>query len=79
MKIDHYEIRGLLEDVFQNSEIPEPIFDLKIDDFPEWDSLGNFNLILAFEEKYGVQFDLDEMSNLRSVAAIMAAIEAKRC
>ena len=44
-------------------------------DFDEWDSLGNFNLILAIETQYEIQFDMDELENLTSIASITKAIE----
>lgn len=77
MNINQDEIRELLIDVFANSQISEPILDLKMDDIAEWDSMGNFNLLLAVEEKYGVQFDLDEMSDIRSVSSLVKALEKK--
>ena len=40
-------LRELMQQTFKNSLIPEDISNLKMGDFDEWDSLGNFNLILA--------------------------------
>lgn len=68
-------LRDILKKTFKNSVIPEEIKDLKMGDFDEWDSLGNFNLILAVETQYEIQFNMDELENLTSIAAIERAIE----
>ena len=75
--IDSNLLRNSLLETFANSEIPTIIDDLKIGDFEEWDSLGNFNLLLDLEKKLGIQFNLDEMANIRSIADIKSAINSK--
>lgn len=69
------DLRDILIKTFNNSVIPEEIKDLKMGDIDEWDSLGNFNLILAVETQYEIQFNMDELENLTSIAAIEEAIE----
>lgn len=68
------ELRDLLQNTFRNSSIPDEISDLKMGDFDEWDSLGNFNLILAIEQKFQIQFDINDMENLNSVREIQLGI-----
>ena len=63
-------LRQILVDTFNNTNIPENIDDLKIGDFEEWDSIGNFNLILAVEQKYGVRFDISNLDKIKSVKDI---------
>tara|TARA_B100001559_G_scaffold244758_1_gene207828 strand:- start:127 stop:354 length:228 start_codon:yes stop_codon:yes gene_type:complete len=63
-------LRQILVDTFTNTNIPENIDDLKIGDFEEWDSIGNFNLILAVEQKYGVRFDISNLDKIKSVKDI---------
>ena len=75
--IDSNLLRNSLLETFANSEIPTIIDDLKIGDFEEWDSLGNFNLLLDLEKKLGIQFNLDEMANIRSIADIKSAMNSK--
>ena len=69
------DLRDILIKTFNNSVIPEEIKDLKMGDIDEWDSLGNFNLILAVETQYEIQFNMDELENLNSIAAIEEVIE----
>ena len=63
-------LRQILIDTFTKSNIPENIDDLKIGDFEEWDSIGNFNLILAVEQKYKVQFDIENLDKIKSIKDI---------
>ena len=44
---------------------------MKIGDLDEWDSLGNLNLLLAVEEFFNVKFDVEQMSNIKSVSDII--------
>lgn len=67
-------LREILKDIFKNSSIPDDITNLKMGDFDEWDSLGNFNLILAVEQKFKIQFDMDDIENMNSVRAILIGI-----
>ena len=69
------DLRKILIDTFKNSSIPEDITDLKMGDFEEWDSLGNFNLILAVEKCFQIQFDIDDMENITSVKDIERRLE----
>ena len=68
-------LRDVLIRTFKNSLIPEDIQDLKMGDFDEWDSLGNFNLILALESEFQIQFDMDDLERLTSISEIQKAID----
>ena len=68
-------LRQILIDVFPNSSIPEDIDKLKIGDFEEWDSLGNFNLILAVEQKFGVRFNMEDLEKLTSIEKIQQTLK----
>lgn len=67
-------LRDILKQTFKNSEIPGDISQLNMGDIEEWDSLGNFNLILAVESHYQIQFDMDELETLTSASAIQRAV-----
>ncbi|WP_270827949.1 acyl carrier protein [Aeromonas sp. Y318-1] len=45
--------------------------------FPEWDSLGHFNLLLLVEQHYGVRFEPNELVELKSLANIQQALQSK--
>jgi acyl carrier protein len=63
-------LRQILIEVFSKSIIPEEINTLKMGDLKEWDSLGNFNLILAIEQKYGIRFKIEDLDKLTSIKEI---------
>ena len=68
-------LRQILIDTFTKSNIPENIDDLKMGDFEEWDSIGNFNLILSVEQKYKVQFDMENLDKIKSIKDIKKFLE----
>jgi acyl carrier protein len=39
-----------------------------------WDSLQHLNLILALEERFGIQFAVDEITSVDSYASIVALV-----
>ncbi len=69
------DLKKILIETFRNSSIPDNIDHLKMGDLEEWDSLGNFNLILAIEQKAGIQFDFDQLENLNSISEIRKALD----
>ena len=40
-----------------------------------WDSMQHLNLVLAIEEKFGVQLDPEDMEEMKNVGAIVALVE----
>lgn len=51
--------------------------DTRRDDVAEWDSLSHIRLLTAIEASFGVQFDLEEIVNMTSVAAIVDLLYEK--
>ena len=68
-------LRDILIDTFKNSSIPADINNLKMGDFNEWDSLGNFNLIMAVERIYQLHFDIECIEKMTSVSEINKEID----
>lgn len=71
MKVDEKIIRDLMIKTFPDSTVPDNISLLNIGDLEDWDSLGNFNLLLAIEEWYQVRFNIDQMESIKSVRDIV--------
>jgi acyl carrier protein len=44
------------------------------EDFDEWDSLSNVNLMVATEMRFGVRFKTSEVEGLKNVGELMALI-----
>ncbi len=69
------ELREIFCKTFPNTTIPKNIEKMKVGDLDEWDSLGNLNLLLAVEEFFNVKFDVEQMSNIKSVSDIINNLE----
>lgn len=65
------KLRNVLISTFPTSSIPDDISELKLGDIPEWDSLGNFNLLMAIEEDFDIRFSVEDMSSLKSIRLIL--------
>lgn len=68
------ELHFILKKTFPLAKIPNEIESLKMGDLIEWDSLGNFNLLLEIEQHYGIRFSIDEISEIKSINAINKAL-----
>ena len=49
----------------------------KLLDYEEWDSIGNFNILLACEEKFNIKFTANEFSKLKSFKEILTVVKKK--
>jgi acyl carrier protein len=71
------EVRRLVSDVFN-----QPVEKVDARSSPStieaWDSIRHLNLVLAVEEKFGVQFSPDELEAMGSVGKICELVESKR-
>lgn len=76
--LDIKNIENIFYEVFNLKKFPKKFEDLKFEDFKEWDSLGNFNLLLAVEDFYNVRFTTEEIENIRSVKQLMNALNSKQ-
>jgi len=40
-----------------------------------WDSMQHLNLVLAIEEKFGVQLDPEDIEKMKNIGAVAAVVE----
>jgi acyl carrier protein len=40
-----------------------------------WDSIQHLNLVLAIEEKFGVQLDPEDIEQMKNIGAVVALVE----
>tara|TARA_B100000767_G_scaffold270884_1_gene295448 strand:- start:1370 stop:1618 length:249 start_codon:yes stop_codon:yes gene_type:complete len=59
-----------LKKTFTKSKIPKKINKLKIGDLSQWDSLGNFNLLLEIEKIFNCRIDTKSFNKIKSVKDI---------
>lgn len=66
----------LREAVLRALRIPAQRYraDLKLGDLEEWDSLGHLELIAQIEASFGMTFELDDIPQLDSLAAIRSRL-----
>jgi acyl carrier protein len=67
MKIIDKKILEALKKTFPKSKIPKKIDNLKIGDLKDWDSLGNFNLILEIEKIFDQRFSTKIFNQIKSI------------
>ncbi len=70
-------IKKILQEIFSKSKIPNDISKLKMGDIKEWDSLGNFNLLLAIESEFKIKFSMKEISEIKSIKSLEHYLKKK--
>ena len=71
-----YRLQKILRDVFDDPALAvTPEFSMK--NYPDWDSVATVHIVLAAEEEFGIRFTTDEVAGIKSVANLLAVIEAR--
>ena len=70
------QVRGLASDIFG-----VPSGKLSANSSPEtvesWDSVQHLNLVLAVEERFGIQLDPEEIERMKTIGEIAAMVDKK--
>ncbi len=61
------DIFGISADKITPESSPETI--------ENWDSMQHLNLVLAIEEKFGVQLEPEDVEQMKSIGAVAALVE----
>lgn len=68
------QVRGVASDIFG-----VPTEKITAESSPEtienWDSMQHLNLVLAIEEKFGVQLDPEDIEQMKNIGAVAALVE----
>ena len=64
----------IIADCFQ-MKADEITMDLSAGDIPQWNSVGQINLIATLEDKLKIEFPIDELFELNNVQAIVDSAE----
>ena len=70
------DLQDLFVEIF-GVERPAIALDTAQGDFPEWDSVGHLNLMLALEASFDVRLDVQDLQTLTSVSAILEFLESR--
>ncbi len=74
----HDRLVAVLRRQFPTAAFDDSMPDLALGAFPQWDSLGHFNFLMAVEEEFDTRFSMEEIGELKSLDAIAAALAAPR-
>lgn len=74
LRVEAYEkLNEVFRNIFDDDDIV--VNDMTTaDDIEDWDSLEHINLVVATEKKFGVKFDMDEVSKMKNVGEMMDII-----
>ena len=68
------QVRNVASDIFGI-----PANKITVDSSPEtiesWDSVQHLNLVLALEEKFGVQLEPEDIEQMKNIGAVAALVE----
>ena len=76
-KFNESDLFEILKTTFPDNDIPKNVSNLKMGSIKKWDSLGNFNLLLAIEDQYDIRFSLNEISEIKSIQMIIKALNER--
>ena len=68
------KIRKILNDLFE-VDIKEDITQLKMGDLRNWDSMGNFSLLLEIEKNFDIKYSFEELQSIKSIKEIANSIK----
>ena len=66
----------ILQDIFDDEEL-EVTEATCSDDVEDWDSLEQINILVAIQDRFDIQFSLDDVSDLKDVGDTIDLIEKK--
>ncbi len=70
------QVRTAASDILQIA--PEKITEASTpEQIESWDSVQHLNLILALETQFGVEFEPEEIEQMKSIGKIATVVEAK--
>ena len=69
-------VTEILRDIFDDDELIVTE-ETCSDDVEDWDSLEQINILVAIQERFGIQFSLDDVKGLENVGDTLDLIERK--
>ncbi len=73
------EVFGIMQEIFDNTfdEKVELSDELSAKDVEEWDSLAQIDLIVAIQERFKININLNETDDLKNVGNMVDLIQKK--
>ena len=69
------KLKKTLKKTFRVSKIPKDFKNLKMGDLKKWDSLGNYQLLLAIEKEFNTRFETAIFTEIKSIKEILRALK----
>ncbi len=69
-------VAEILRDIFDDEELPVTE-ETSSADVEDWDSLEQINILVAIQDRFGIQFSLDDVKGLENVGDTLDLIERK--
>jgi acyl carrier protein len=71
------DLINLFKSVFPTADLNIPFTNLEINSIPEWDSLGNLNLLLRIEEHLNIRLSSEELSEIKSIKELIKILKIR--
>lgn len=72
------KILKIFKDTFQGAKFDQNDFEnLELYSIPEWDSIGNLNLLMNIESNFEIRFSSEQLSELKSIKEILIILQEK--
>jgi acyl carrier protein len=71
------DLLTIFKETFPTAVFTVPFESLELNAVPEWDSLGNLNLLLRVEETLGIRFSTEELSEVKSIKQLVTILMNK--
>ena len=68
------QVRNVASDIFGISA-DKLVAESSPETIENWDSMQHLNLVLAIEEKFGVQLEPEDIEQMKSMGAVVALVE----
>jgi acyl carrier protein len=77
--MDENEVKEKVKKVFQDifSSLADFRLDMTSNEIKEWDSLSHMNLVSGLEKEFGLSMEIDDISEMDSVAKVLEVVERK--
>ncbi len=69
-------VAEILRDIFDDEELPVTE-ETSSEDVEDWESLEQINILVAIQDRFGIQFSLDDVKGLENVGDTLDLIERK--
>jgi acyl carrier protein len=78
MKSKKFLINKEIKTIFKKELKIDVSLNDKIYDYKQWDSLGNFNILLKCEKYFNIKFNSKEFNNINSFKELLNIVRKKK-